>query len=196
MKRQNPDKVSKSHALEDENAVLKEKLQMAEKRITLLCETVEKVEESEALWADRAAVLEGKVIELRAEHEEMFRQWATADDMVTEFEWQVEDLKNQADEYRVQAQTWATRVVELTNDVTAGIREAARLKNKYTKVRRVLSQECRDVARDLQTTRRETSGRIRGGGCVEGGGEGWSEGAAGALSWKGRGSQEVEGRLL
>ncbi|KAJ3069819.1 hypothetical protein HDU98_007132 [Podochytrium sp. JEL0797] len=45
----------------------KEKLQMAEKRITLLCETVEKVKESEALWADRAAVLEGKVIELRAE---------------------------------------------------------------------------------------------------------------------------------
>ncbi|KAJ3069820.1 hypothetical protein HDU98_007133 [Podochytrium sp. JEL0797] len=42
----------------------KEKLQMAEKRITLLCETVEKVKESEALWADRAAVLEGKVIDL------------------------------------------------------------------------------------------------------------------------------------
>ncbi|KAJ3061882.1 hypothetical protein HDU98_002230, partial [Podochytrium sp. JEL0797] len=158
MKRQNPVEVSDAPALEDENAEPKEKLQMAEKRITLLCETVEKVKESEALWADRAAVLEGKVIELRAEHEEMFRKWATADDMVTEFEWQVEDLKNQADEYRVQAQTWATRVVELTNDVTAGIREAARLKNKYTKVRRVLSQECRDVARDLQTTRRERDG--------------------------------------
>ncbi|KAJ3063405.1 hypothetical protein HDU98_000785 [Podochytrium sp. JEL0797] len=133
MKQQNPDKVSKSHALEDENAEPKEKLQMAEKRITLLCETVEKVKESEALWADRAAVLEGKVIELRAEQEEMFRKWATADNTVTEFEWQIEDLKSQADEYRVQAQTWATQVVELTNHVTAGIREAARLNDKYTK---------------------------------------------------------------